>query len=104
MSHNQKELPAQESLNELTNAEGSQNKLNYGEEIIEKERIPDTPFDVIGNKQLGYFIALGRFRISEKFTTKEETENILSLKRWEITMNCISAALQGYEEEQRNKL
>jgi hypothetical protein len=104
MSHNQKELPAQESLNELTNAEGSQNKLNYGEEIIEKDRIPNTPFDVIGNTKLGYFIALGRFRISEKIQEKYTAENYLEDHKWEITMNCISAALQGYEEEQRNKL
>jgi hypothetical protein len=104
MSHNQKELPAQESLNELTSAEGSQNKLNYGEEEITRQQIRNTPFQIIGNDTLGYFVALGRFRISEKIPNINDVQEYVEEHKWEITMNCISAALQGYEEEQRNKL
>jgi hypothetical protein len=104
MSHNQKELPQQELLNELTSADGNQNSLNYGEELIERERIENTPLDIIGNTKLGYFLALGRFRVSEKFEHKNIAEDHLESHKWEIIMNCISAALQGYEEEQRNRL
>lgn len=42
-------------------------------DVIESERIKESPFSIYGNKEQGFVIAIGRNRISSRiFQTKEE--------------------------------
>ena len=42
-------------------------------DVIESERIKESPFSIYGNKEQGFVLTIGRNRISERiFQTKEE--------------------------------
>lgn len=59
-------------------------------ELVYKERIKDTPFDVVGNEETGYKIALGRFLISQAYQTPYDAECAAYAKPWDILMNVVS--------------
>ena len=43
---------------------GSQAKENSSE-LVTKERIKNTPLDLVGNEEQGYFVALGKYKVSD---------------------------------------
>lgn len=83
----------------LTNAEENQNKVNSGEELIERHPIEGTPFMVVGNKDNGYFIAMGRFRISETAGTLQKAAEMLITNQWEIIGNMIITMWEAMHAE-----
>lgn len=81
--------PEAELLNTQINAENDQNNENSSDQLVEKIKIEKTPFHVVGNKDHGYFIAIGRNRVSEKRPTPEEAEELLVTDFWEILANLV---------------
>lgn len=47
-----------------------------GLDVVENERIEESPFSVCGNKEQGYVLTVGKNMISKRvFSTKEEATN-----------------------------
>lgn len=63
-------------------------------EIRMKKKIANTPFEIVGNEERGYFLAFGIFRISESKQTPEEVEEILKNETWFVIANMISAYME----------
>lgn len=61
------------------------NSSNYGEQLMEKTPIAGTDFDLVGNIERGYWIAFGRFRMTEARENKEEALQDLIINQWKIT-------------------
>lgn len=79
-----------EQLNTSENAENTDNK-NYGEELIKREDIENTPFQLITAKddeKIGAFIAWGKYRmtqVDEVEATKERAKKLSESKLdWEV--------------------
>lgn len=91
----------------LTDAQGANNipYLDENTEIMEREKVEGTPFEVIGNKETGYWVAFGMFRLTEQ-GTKEEAYNGIAQKGWDMIGNFIYAAMANRDivnEQMKNK-
>lgn len=119
MSTNHKKLPATELLNtQLSVEQININKDNYSEELIHREKLQNTPFEIVGNEEHKYFIALGKYRLTEPFNKKEhltlQQTGLLYLieDQWNIQLNLLTLFQefhtldlinQGYIQETSNK-
>lgn len=73
------------------------NKEAYSE-VIKREPIEGTPFEIIGNQEKGYFIALGKFKITEtenfddrtNINIQEFAQYLIETKKWDIILNAIA--------------
>lgn len=62
-----------------------------GSNLAEREEIEGTPFTVIGNEIVGYFLALGKYRITEHQKTKNDAIRLLETRKWDIIINLMTA-------------
>lgn len=74
----------QELLHAQTNAENHHNTNFSSEELLERENIEGSPFVIIGNEQKGYFLTLGKWRLTDSFKTKLDV--ILDLDKNKYTI------------------
>lgn len=58
---------------------------------IEREVIKDTPFTLVGTPKHGYWLTLGKHRISQPFKTKKEAIKHLDRKDWTLITAIIIA-------------
>lgn len=79
-----------EQLSISENAESTDSK-NYGEELVKREEIENTPFQIITAKddeKIGAFIAWGKYRLTEVDgveATKERAKKLSASKLdWEV--------------------
>lgn len=75
-------------------------------DVIESERIKDSPFSVYGNKEQGFVLTIGRNRISSRiFQTKEEAmdyckpENIT----WDDLLVAVSVVMTHILKNQKHE-
>lgn len=92
----------QELLNTQLNVEGISNKENSNYELVSTEAIEGTPFHVVGEEEKGYFISLGRYRVSEVQKTKDEALEELYKNMWYIIMNVIITTVDILKENEGN--
>lgn len=77
----------QEQLRSQMNAE-DQIKLESGE-LIHREQVENTPFWIVGNEENGYFLTIGKYRITEHRTSIDGVKNDLENKKWYIILTLI---------------
>lgn len=88
MSHSTKQTQ-QDILHTQTNIEEEQNNSNSSTEIIQREKIINTPFEIVGNTENGYFIAMGKYKITENKQSIEDAKKTLNTEQWIIITNMI---------------
>lgn len=87
-----------EILKLQTGAEGEPNKENSNlEELIERERIDNTPYTIVGNKERGYFLAFGKYKVLENKPTKAEIRNDLEKRKWFVMMDTVICLMDMVE-------
>lgn len=69
------------------------NKENSPSELIERQSVEGTAFEIIGNKEKGYFIALGMYRITEARPSIGTLRKMIANKDYEIILGLISASI-----------
>lgn len=67
-------------------------------QIIEIEEVKDTPFHLVHHDN-GYFLALGKYRLSNDVDKKEEALELLDREFWRILIDTIIALLQTFNNE-----
>lgn len=97
-----------DTLHGLTIAKDQTNSIsssNDNTEILEKHPIEGTPFWAIGNKDDGYHLVLGRYRL-----TQHPAENLEQLKEWmdnntyHILLQMIIAVMNDREKQHYEKI
>lgn len=68
-----------------------QNHNNSKSLQINREIIPDTPFTIIGTQENGYWLTMGKHRITKAYKTKKEVLKQLNQKDWTIITSIIIA-------------
>lgn len=89
--------------NTLSNGEKTHNN-DSSEQVELNEEIPYTPFRVVGNKEKGYFIALGLHRLTEYQKTQEQAIQLLDNNMWLIIANMMVTIIQQNEELNKQKI
>lgn len=62
----------------------SQNEPNKNTKLLHREKLEKTPFEIIGNEEGGYFVAMGKYRLTEPQKTIPLAIQVLEDRRWEI--------------------
>lgn len=87
-----------------TTEETQQNNNNSPSELVEREKVEGTGFEIIGNKEKGYFVALGIFRITEPKPSKGILRKMIQHKDYEIILGLISASIAMTTKEIKEDL
>lgn len=70
---------SQQSQTSAQSAENNSNSLT-----IERDIIPDTPFTIVGTEKDGYWLTMGKHRITKPCKTKKEVLKKLKEKDWTL--------------------
>lgn len=84
-------------LNTQLSVDENQSK-QQSSELLHREKINNTPFEVIGNEEYGYFIAFGKYKLTESFNLYDyNVDNIhdiavlyLNEHMWNIMTNLMT--------------
>lgn len=89
----------QELLNTQTNAE----KTNTpNSELVSRETIHGTPFNLVGNEDKGWFLAMANYRITEMCDTKSEALEKLDSDTWSIMLAMVHVAMEIHKQMEDN--
>lgn len=90
---------------DTSNNAGTNNKENSSnEELIERVKIPWTPFYVVGTPERGYFVTFGKYKITEQKPTKVEAIGDLEKERWNVTVTVAGLVQEMMIEEEVRRL
>lgn len=89
-----------DTLNLHTNVEENPHNTVYGdaktreltgqtEQLISREKIENTPFEIVGNRDSGYFLCMGKFRYTEFMQSKEQVLDYFNGNIWDLIMKMI---------------
>lgn len=73
-------------------------------ELIEKHQIENTPFWILGNKDDGYFLAMGKHRLCDLQKTKEQVQDYYNQHQWELIMQVAMIVFTDLYTEQNKTL
>lgn len=80
---------------ELQNTTGKTNTdKQHSTELVHKEHVEGTGFDIVGDEEHGYFVALGQYRIT-KFQPKQECRHMIETKDYELLLGLIGAVMES---------
>lgn len=77
----------------------NQNKENSSEELLEREAIEGTPFYIVGNHDIGYFLTLGKHRLTEPDKDILSVYSKLKNNMWDIILKLVITSHQLVAEE-----
>ena len=103
---NSQKTTQQSILHTQLSGEENPNKEPYSEVIV-KEKVDNTPFDIVGNNEHGFCIALGRFRVTESIPWDDRNQislqdlgiYLLDTYKWDIILNCMAIFQLNQEKE-----
>lgn len=64
--------------------------------MLERHDVPGTGFQICGNEELGYFVSIGHYRLTEPKPTKAICLELINTRDWEllVAMMGITAKLE----------
>lgn len=96
-------MTTQQELLKLQNTTDTQNTDNpKSSQLVEKEHYENTGFDIVGNEEYGYFVAIGIYRITEPQKTKEQCAQMIETKDYQLILGLIAASILADKTEQKN--
>jgi hypothetical protein len=72
--------------------------------VVYQEQIENTPFKIVGNKQRGYFLSMGLYRISDNLQSPKAVKEWLKNNQWHVTGNmvvCMLETMKSLQPEQK---
>lgn len=75
-------------------------------QLLETHPIENGPLMIVGNKEAGYFIALGRYRLTQPMETKIDCEIWMDNNQWKLVVLLIATLLEAETrgKEQENQI
>lgn len=92
--------PQADILQSQTNAEDQHN--NNSSELIEKTDVENSPFIIIGNEELGYFLAMGKYRMTQPMKTKQDVIAYLVSNTYNVIATMITTLITATNEYNTN--
>lgn len=98
MSDNQIEQNQNEKLqSQFIAADLNPNRADSSN-LVENHTVDNTPFNIIGDKEHGYLLRIGRFRLSDRFETKEAVVQWMNDNEWTLITNLILTLITADKE------
>lgn len=89
------EITNSELLQSQTTTENQNtNNQKSNTQLVERERVENTGFEIIGNEENGYFIALGTYRLTQA-QSKKECLRMIKTKDYELLLGLIGACIEA---------
>lgn len=89
-----KNMPNSELLqSQITTETTNTNNKQSNTQLVDKEHIDGTPFDIVGDEELGYFVAIGNYRITQTHD-KEDCRTMIRVMEWELILGLIGACIE----------
>lgn len=86
----------QELLQSQTSVENSNSDNNNSlPELLTIEPLENTPFKVVGNDETGYFIALGKYKITNHYEDATKAIEYLKTNQWNVIISMVGAILKA---------
>lgn len=85
------------------NSSAIHGSYNVGEPLINEE-VPGTPFRLVGDKEHGYALTLGKNRLTEPRKNKDEIINELMYVDWNLIANMIVTVIKAYDEMEEGNI
>ncbi|UIB81446.1 hypothetical protein [Flyfo microvirus Tbat2_116] len=60
------------------------------EQLIERVKVANTPFTIVGNREKGYMLTLGVYKLTDYVETMEEVRELLVKDQWNITIRLVA--------------
>lgn len=70
---------------------------------ITNEQLENTPFRIVGNKQQGYCLTLGKYKVTDTVETEEKAIAILDEKAWIVMANMIVLMYLEMKKEEEDE-
>ena len=83
----------------LTNASET---ATESKKLISNEPIDGTPFHLVGSEEVGYFISLGKYRLTEPSKKEEDALMKLSSEKWQIVARLVAAYID-FDTQMKNQ-
>lgn len=77
-------------------------KQLFGNEMLNVEKVPETPFTIVSYDDK-YFVALGKYKMSDVFRTKEEALENVKDASWDRIMQVIAVTIEEYDRRRSTK-
>lgn len=77
--------------------------LSKNTTLLTRKKVKGTPFEIIGQENVGYWVSMGIFRLSEPTETLEEAEELVKTPTWDMIINVICGIIGGKEMEEARK-
>lgn len=74
-----------ELLNTQTSVENTDKKPS-STEIVQRIEVENSPLVLVGNDEDGWYVTLGRYRLSKRHMTEEAARKALQAEMWNIIM------------------
>lgn len=72
-------------------------KQNSSKALVKREDIENTPFTAIKD-ELGWFLVVGRYRVTEHSESKEELMSRVKGVDWELIGRVVGVIMETYKE------
>ena len=95
-------MKATELLQLQTNADTQDNAKSISKNETAYERVEGTPFALI-KEQNGWFIAIGRYKASDLYLTKEQAKKDIKQKDWDLLLNVMFVVADMINEHINSK-
>jgi len=79
---------SQKSPTSVQETESSSTSLS-----IEREIIDETPFTIVGTPKDGYWLTMGKHRLSKKHKTKKEVKQLIEKPTWQLINSVVIALI-----------
>lgn len=75
---------------------GAETDFSKNYPLLTRTPVEHTPFEIVGNEQLGYKLTWGRFNLTDAMKTEDEVRYWQLDNRWDITMKLIHIYVENY--------
>lgn len=71
--------------------------ISENKELLTREKVENSPIELVGNEELGYWIGITNFRLTEPVKDKQTVKDRIEFTDWEAILN-LYGALKMMEE------
>lgn len=95
MSNSTKKPFAEQLQSTISRDEKNEHKETYSNEKLSNfERIPNTPFWVIGDPEKGYAAIMGKFKITENLKSVKDVIELVNAQPYELLITIMSGVFE----------
>lgn len=74
------------------------------EQLTQREKIPGTPFTLIYQDNIGWFVVMGDHRLTEPTLSKEEQIEKLETNKWELITTVVISVVERLKQYEQINL